>query len=158
MKVEELERLYTIGFEDLFAKMNKIAAFSNNFPPYNIRKVEDNKYVIELALAGFTKNEVDVELDNGVLKIRGRVAGEYNPETNPVDYYHRGIAARAFERNFTLADTIEVKNAEMLNGMLKIWLEAIIPESKKPKKIKVEEAPTAHGGIKQLLTEDANKA
>lgn len=103
------------------------------YPPYNIRKVEDNKYVIEIAVAGFGRQDIEITTQDGVLAVKGQV----NNEAGNEDYIFKGIADRAFTRTFTLADTVEVKNADLFNGMLKIWLERLIPEEKKPKKIDI---------------------
>ena len=100
--------------------------------------------MIEIAVAGFGKQDIEVELQDGTLTVRGNVSSE------EADYIYKGIAERAFTRQFTLADTVEVKNADLINGMLKIWLERFIPEEKKPKKINIGEAETSS---KQLLTE-----
>jgi molecular chaperone IbpA len=109
------------------------------YPPYNIVKVDDNKYVIEMAVAGFGKNNLEIELANSVLTVKGGLTVDdmANETVNPVSYIYKGIADRAFTRKFTLADSVEIKNAELVNGMLKLWLENIIPESKKPKKIDI---------------------
>jgi molecular chaperone IbpA len=122
-----------------------------NYPPYNIKKTGDNTYVIELAVAGFGRQDVEIELDDGKMIVRGKVdSGE--PDDN---YLFKGIAARSFTRTFALEDQVEVKDAEMINGMLKVFLERIIPEHKKPKKIEVKEKASKAG--KQFLTEnDAN--
>jgi molecular chaperone IbpA len=123
------------------AKVHDTAAKAiPGYPPYNIAKVDDNKYVIEMAVAGFAKSNLDIEVANSTLVVRGSL--EPNPlegeETNPIsEYLYKGIADRAFTRRFTLADTVEVKNAELINGMLKLWLENIIPEDKKPKKVDI---------------------
>lgn len=128
---------FFIGFDDLFTKFEKQATQTltqmAKYPPYNIRKVDENKYVIEMAVAGFGKTDIDVTLDGDVL----RVAGNVNTEKSENNYLYKGIAERSFERNFSVADTVVVKNAELLNGMLKIWLENVIPDAKKPKKIEV---------------------
>jgi molecular chaperone IbpA len=108
------------------------------YPPYNIVKVDDNKYVIEIAVAGFGKQNIDIEMTNNVLTVKGGMnLDDIDPATNPVTYIYKGIADRMFTRKFTLADTVEVKNAELVNGMLKLWLENIIIDEKKPKKIKI---------------------
>lgn len=108
------------------------------YPPYNIAKVDDNKYVIEMAVAGFGKNNLEIELANSVLTVKGSTTVEEPKEdTDAVSYLYKGIADRAFTRKFTLADTVEIKNAELVNGMLKLWLENIIPDHKKPKKIDI---------------------
>lgn len=137
-----------IGFDDTynrFAKMHDdIAKSIPNYPPYNIRKTADNKYSIEIAVAGFAKQDIDIEIEGGKLIVKGNVAQE-NESNN---YLFKGIANRAFTRTFALDDQIEVKDAEIFNGMLKIFLERIIPDHKKPKKIEVKSK-----GQKQFLAE-----
>ena len=107
------------------------------YPPYNIAKVDDSKYVIEMAVAGFGKQNIDIELANNTLTIKGGLNLDQLDPMNPVTYLYKGIADRSFTRKFTIADTVEIKNAELVNGMLKLWLENIIPEEKKPKKIDI---------------------
>ena len=122
------------------AKAHEAAAKAiPGYPPYNIVKVDDNKYVIEMAVAGFGKNNLEIELANSVLTVKGGLTvDDMAQETvNPISYIYKGIADRAFTRKFTLADSVEIKNAELVNGMLKLWLENMIPESKKPKKIDI---------------------
>jgi molecular chaperone IbpA len=102
-----------------------------------------------MAVAGFAKSNIDIEVANNTLVVKGSL--EPNPlegaETNPIsEYLYKGIADRAFTRRFTLADTVEVKNAELINGMLKLWLENIIPDEKKPKKVDIVD--TAETGKK----------
>lgn len=129
----------TVGYDDLFKQIGLTAnKFQKSFtyPPYNIRKVDDNKYVIEVALAGFGKQDLELTLDNSTLTVKGEMKSE---TTDDSDYIFKGIAERAFTRSFTLADSVKINNAEMINGMLKIWLERMIPESQKPKKIEIEE-------------------
>jgi molecular chaperone IbpA len=111
------------------------------YPPYNIVKTDENKYCIEMAVVGFGKNNIDIEVANGTLTIKGglmTVDDMVNETVNPVSYIYKGIADRAFTRKFVLADTVEVKNAELINGMLKLWLENIIPDDKKPKKVDIK--------------------
>jgi molecular chaperone IbpA len=110
------------------------------YPPYNIIKTDENKYCIEMAVAGFGKNNLDIEVANGTLTIKGGWSMDdmANETVNPTSYIYKGIADRAFTRKFTLADTVEVKNAELINGMLKLWLENIIPDHKKPKKVDIK--------------------
>jgi molecular chaperone IbpA len=108
-----------VGFDDLFDKMNHYAKTKiNAWPHYNVVKTGDNKYVIELAIAGFSKSNVNIEMEGNSL----RVSGEVTPDAG-VEYIHKGISERAFSRSFTLADTVEVKGAEFVNGILKIALE-----------------------------------
>jgi molecular chaperone IbpA len=107
------------------------------YPPYNIIKVDENKYALEMAVAGFGKQNIDIELANNTLTIKGGLSLDQLDPTNPGTYIYKGIADRSFTRKFSVADTVEVKNAELINGMLKIWLETIIPDDKKPKKIDI---------------------
>jgi molecular chaperone IbpA len=114
-------------------------AKATNWPPYNIVKVDDNNYTIELAVAGFGKHNLDIELANNTLVVKGGFSlDDVDPVTNPVQYLYKGIADRVFTRKFTLADTVEVKNAEYVNGMLKIFLENVVPEEKKTKKVDIK--------------------
>jgi molecular chaperone IbpA len=114
-------------------------AKATNWPPYNIVKVDDNNYTIELAVAGFGKHNLDIELANNTLVVKGGfTVDEVDPVDNPVQYLWKGIADRVFTRKFTLADTVEVKNAEYVNGMLKIFLENVVPEEKKTKKVDIK--------------------
>lgn len=136
-----------IGFDDFLKKVNSFTTNTKlpTFPPYNIKKVEDNKYVIEIAVAGFGKQDIEITMEENNLTIKGQVTSD-----DPTNYLYKGIADRAFTRVFTLADTVEIKNADLINGMLKIWLEQIIPESKKPKKIEINGGETTG---KKLLKE-----
>jgi molecular chaperone IbpA len=135
---------YFVGADKIIqtlAKAHDAAAKAiPGYPPYNIAKVNENKYVIELAVAGFGKQNLDIEVANGVLTVKGGLTVNDMAEesTNSTQYLYKGIADRAFTRKFTLADTVEVKNAELINGMLKLWLENIIPEEKKPKKVDIK--------------------
>jgi len=129
-----------VGFDDQFNRMAKIhddlTKSIPNYPPYNIKKTGDNTYVIELAVAGFARQDIEIELDDGKMLIKGNV----QDDTSKENFLFKGIAARNFTRTFALEDQVEVKDAEMLNGMLKVFLERIIPEHKKPKKVEVKEA------------------
>jgi molecular chaperone IbpA len=123
-----------------------------NYPPFNIKKVKEDHYVIEIAVAGFSKSEIDVELAEGKLIVKGNSSDDSDPTLT--SWIHKGIADRSFTRTFLVNDQIEVKGAEMINGMLRIFLDQIIPEHKKPKKIEVKEK--GEKPVKQLLTEDTN--
>lgn len=108
------------------------------YPPYNIVKNDENHYTIEMAVAGLAKHNIDIELANNTLVIKGgSTVDEIDPVDNPVTYIWKGIADRYFTRTFKLADTVEVKNAELINGMLKVYLENLIPESQKPRKVDI---------------------
>lgn len=144
----------TIGFEPILkklAEMSETLPKIPTYPPYNIRQTGENTYVIEIAVAGFGRQDLELELEDGKLTIKGNI------QTNDTDdnYIFKGIADRAFTRQFTLADAVEIKNADLINGMLKIWLERFIPEDKKPKKINIGEKPADHNGeaTKQFLSE-----
>ena len=128
----------SIGFDSMF---NRLANFPQQqdggaYPPYNIRKEDDFNFVIELALAGFSEKDVEIELTENVLSIRSTdEKGKQNSDTP--DYVHRGIANRSFSRKFTLADDIIVKGAEFENGLLNITLERVVPDEKKPRIIPI---------------------
>jgi molecular chaperone IbpA len=132
---------YFVGADHMAKRLAELAntAMTGTFPPYNIKKVEDNKYVIEMAVAGFSKQDIELTLEENTLLIKGNLAANTTAEDSTA-YVYKGIADRAFTRKFTLADNVEIQNAELLNGMLKVWLEHIIPESKKPKKININDA------------------
>jgi len=129
---------FSIGFDRVFDRLVDYGTTyeTGGFPPYNIRKTDDFKHVIELALAGFGKDEIEVVLTDGVLVIK---SADLLSQTDPNEgLVHKGIAKRSFTRKFTLADDIEVKDAKLKNGLLEIELEQIVPEHKKPKTIKVK--------------------
>lgn len=138
-----------IGFDSLFKKMidsSDLGAFTN-YPPYNVKKVDENHYVVEMAVAGFGKQNLDIELKEDTLSVTGSI------ESDDSNYLHKGIANRAFTRKFTIADGVEVKNAELINGMLRIFLERFVPEEKKPKKIDIFDPFGVQEASRQLLTE-----
>ena len=127
---------HAIGFDRIFNEMNRQFAntrSSDNYPPYNIARLDDTHYVIEVAVAGFAEEEIDVELKDATLIIKG----DKPKKENEVDYVHKGISARNFERTFTLADNVEVRAATVKNGILAIALEHVVPEEQKPKKIAI---------------------
>ena len=129
---------FSIGFDRVFDRLVDYGTTydTGGFPPYNIRKTDDFKHVIEIALAGFSKAEIEVILTDGILEIK---SSDLPTTVKPKDdMVHKGIAKRAFTRKFTLADDIEVKDAKLENGLLVIDLEQIVPEHKKPKTIKVK--------------------
>jgi molecular chaperone IbpA len=135
----------SVGFDHMFKNLESaqkaIHKMAANYPPYNIKKTAENTYVIEIAVAGFGKQDIELELNEGMLTIKGQTSLDtLTKDGTDITYLHKGIADRAFTRQFSLADTIEIKNAEMFNGMLKVWLENIIPESKKPRKIDITDS------------------
>ena len=106
---------------------------NTNFPPYNLRKDGDNVYVIELAVAGFSKDDIRVHLEDGVLTVESKDSKDNNEK----EYVHQGIAKRSFKKSWTLSDDIEVKHADLIDGMLTIELEKIFPEGKEPREIPI---------------------
>ena len=129
-------RNYTIGFDRIFDSLLEVSKLNtSNFPPYNIRKLKDGKYQVELALAGFTKKDIQVELKEGTLSISSKKIEDDTSEKNLI---HKGISHRSFKRTFTLSDEMKVKGAKMENGMLYIALERIVPDHKKPQTIEVK--------------------
>jgi len=130
---------YAVGFDRQFDRLWDYAthqAESSGFPPYNIQKTEDFKFEIEMALAGFDKKDISVEVAEGVLTIKSIK----DKDTGATDEFtlYKGISKRNFTRKFTLADDIVVNDAKLENGMLTISLERIIPEEKKPRQITVK--------------------
>jgi molecular chaperone IbpA len=144
---KDFDRFF-IGFDEQFNTLQKLhddlTKNIPNYPPYNIKKVDENHYTIEMAVAGFGQTDIDIELNDGKLVVRGNIGTADEEES----FLFKGIANRAFTRTFALNDEIEVKDAEIFNGMLKIALERLIPEHKQPKKIAVK-AKSA----KQLLVD-----
>ena len=127
---------YAVGFDRVFDQLNNYASHnvtSSGFPPYNIRKEGDYSFVIDMALAGFSKNDIEVEVADGLLTVRSIKENDEND-----DSIYRGISYRKFNRKFTLADDIVVKDASLENGMLVISLERVVPEEKKPRKIEIK--------------------
>ena len=123
-----------IGFDSLFEQLNRNFANSksDNYPPHNVVKLYDSHYVIEVAVAGFAEDEIDVELKENVLTVKGEQA-----KKEEVEYLHKGISARNFTRTFPLAEHIEVRGATVKNGILAIALEQIVPEESKAKKVQI---------------------
>lgn len=126
----------TVGFDRLAqlldATLNDHNS-TNGYPPYNIEVVEDNKYTITLALSGFTEDDIDIQVENKVLSIRGKKEQEQSERK----FLYKGIATRAFERKFDLADHIEVVDARLQNGLLTIHLVKEVPDTMKPRTIAI---------------------
>ena len=151
---------YFVGSEKFLAKLQETAdlvansAASAGYPPFNLKKTDDNVYVIEMAVAGFGKQDIELTLEDNKLKIAGHTTlATLTDDGIKADYLHKGISDRPFQRTFTLADNVVVNNAHMVNGLLKVWLEHVIPEDKKPKKIDITDADEAPKGKKQFLSE-----
>lgn len=151
MNTIDLTPLYrnSVGFDRFSSLLDAAFRDSTNsagYPPYNIEVLGENEYQITLAVAGFDESELDIQVENNVLTVRGK----QTDKNENAQYLHQGIATRSFERKFNLADYVEVKDADLKNGLLNIALLREIPEAAKPKKIAIN-------GIKAQAIE-ANKA
>lgn len=152
---------YFVGFDDHWNRMVKVHDDMTrnipNYPPYNIYKSDENKYVIELAVAGFGKQDIELHLDGDHLIVKGSLKDDTQ------SFLYKGIATRAFTRSFVIDDNVVVNGASMVNGMLKVFLERIIPDHKKPRKIEIADADQnviefkKEEDTKQLLTEEKTK-
>lgn len=132
---------FAVGFDrmqrQLEHAMNGVEGSQNAYPPYNIEQFGKDAYRVTLAVAGFGEGDLDMTLTDNTLIVTGRIEDKADADTQSQTFLHRGIAARAFERRFELADHIQVKGAELVNGLLSINLERIVPEEKKPRKIAI---------------------
>jgi molecular chaperone IbpA len=141
---------HMVGFDRMFDEMDRLfenSVNSQGYPPYNIAKLDEdgNEFMVSLAVAGFGMDNLDITKDSNVLKIEGTTPkGE-----DKVNYLHKGIGGRNFRREFTLADHVEVKSAELKNGMLNIHLIREIPEALKPKKIEINAGTTIEGNVSE---------
>ena len=132
-------KTYSIGFDRMFDRLfdDSFVTTANNYPPYNIVKVSDTDYAIQIAVAGFGKDDIEIETKENTLTVKSveKKDGEVVDDTT---YLHKGISNRAFRRSFTIADDVVVKGASFENGLLNIDLERIIPEEKKPRMIEIK--------------------
>ena len=135
----------TVGFDRMFDMLDQVADTSQGYPPYNIERTSENQYRITVAVAGFGEKDLNVEVRDGVLSVTGK-----REEADKQSYLHHGIAGRAFERRFQLAEHVEVRAAKLENGLLHIDLERVIPEEKKPRRIAINapELKTIEGQAK----------
>ncbi len=145
MRTYDLTPLFrsTIGFDrwnDLFDSVFRADEATVAYPPYNIEKLGEDSYRITMAVAGFTEDDLDVTVQENLVTVAGKVAENREDKTS---YLYRGIASRAFERKFSLADHVEVVDAELVNGVLRIDLVRELPEAMKPRRIAIETRPAA---------------
>ena len=129
---------YSIGFDRMFESLmgnHPNQSAPSSYPPYNIVKNNDDKFTIEIALAGFSKDEVEIESRENILKIESKSRPEGDDDK---EYLHKGISNKRFKKAFTLSDDVVVNGADMKDGILKIEMERIIPEEKKPRTIKIK--------------------
>jgi molecular chaperone IbpA len=136
-----------VGFDNIWNEMESVFenSKSQGYPPYNIAQINDNEYMISLAVAGFGMDNLSIEKDNKILKIEG-TAPKGDDEVN---YLHRGIGGRSFRREFTLAEHVDVHSAELVNGMLNIHLKREVPEELQPKKIEINAGKTIDGTVSE---------
>jgi molecular chaperone IbpA len=139
----------TVGFDRLFDTLDQVAQYEagQSYPPYNIERTSENRYRVTVAVAGFGEKDLTVEVKDGVLTIAGKREDSEKSEGKSVLY--QGIAGRAFERRFQLADHVEVRGAKLENGLLHVDLEQIVPEEKKPRRIQIN-APESGIGLKTI--------
>ena len=135
-------RPLSVGFDDVFDHFESMfdgpsLSVGSNYPPYNIVKTSDNKFDVEVALAGFNKKDINVSVENGMLTIESK-EDEKSKDDKDGEVLHKGISKRYFKRSFTIADDVEVKGAELKDGLLRVSMEKIIPESKKLKTITIK--------------------
>ena len=142
-------RRSSVGFDRLFDMLENSNFGGENYPPFDLIKLEDNRYRIEVAVAGFRSDEIEITSQQNQLLIRGQKGDE-----NGSNYVHRGIANRSFERRFALADHIQVRGADLKDGMLAIELVREIPEAMKPRKIEIGGAEPQHDQIEATATEE----
>ena len=129
-------RNLTVGFDNIFDQLSSLSQFEiPKYPPYNIKKVDDNKYQLEMALAGFTKTDLEVEVKDNTLTVTGNSSDDTE---NTNSFVYKGIAQRAFTRQWALIDYLKVFNANFKNGVLTVDMELNLPEDKKAKKIEVK--------------------
>ena len=122
----------TVGFDRMFDMLDQVADTSQGYPPYNIERTSDDRYRITVAVAGFGEKDINVEVRDGLLTVTGK-----REDSDKQSYLYHGIAGRAFERRFQLAEHVEVKGAGLENGLLHVDLERRVPEEKKPRRIAI---------------------
>ena len=130
----------SVGFDSVFdhfeSMFNESPSLHTNYPPYDIVKTDEHSYVIELAVAGFSKKDIGVTVENGVLTVESDREG--NAESSGQEIIHRGISKRHFKKSFSISDDVEIRGAELKDGLLRISMEKIIPESRKRKEISIK--------------------
>ena len=136
-------RPFTVGFDDMFNHFDHMVDHlphmtANNYPPYNIVKTGSLSYEIEVALAGYGKKDVSVNFEDNILKIESVKSKEEKEVEDNDGVLHKGIAKRSFSKSFTIADDIEIKGAELKDGLLKVSLEKIVPDHKKARTINIK--------------------
>ena len=136
-------RPFSIGFDDMFDQFENLLgngslAMQSNYPPYNIRKTGKDKYSIDVALAGFSRKDVEVEFEDNLLTVRTKQVNKSDNQNENGEIIHKGISQRQFARSFTIADDVKVNGAELKDGLLTIACERIVPDYKKKKLIEIK--------------------
>ena len=126
-KIFDAAMTYSVGFEDLFNRMHSSASIHTSYPPYNIVKETESEWRIEMALAGWSKDDIEVSTEQNVILIKSKD----QEKADPTEYVHQGVAARSFARGFNLSDDVEIGEVTFVNGMLTIELQKVIPEHQK---------------------------
>lgn len=128
-----------VGFDTMIDELDRISRHSSdNFPPHNILKMDENKYLIELAVAGYSQSELDVQVRQRTLTIVGK------HEDRGREYIHKGVSTKKFERQFRLSEYVEVTGAQFKDGLLSVTLEVVVPDSKLPRKITINSEETSN--------------
>ena len=145
---QDLQKMmgFSVGFDSIFDRFFDMdTTRDSGYPPYNIRKINEAQYVIEIALAGFSKDDIEVELTEGTLTVRSKKLEEQTELDSEDSYVHKGIAKRSFLRCWTLSDDMFVRGADLKDGMLIISLEKVIPDEKKPRLINIGSGDVSEG-------------
>jgi len=153
---------YSVGFDHFFDHLANVhshfaKSLTTTYPPHNIKQLDEEKYLIELAVAGFAKHDIDMHLKDNILTVKGKHQTLDRLLEDGVDqkYLHKGISDREFERKFVLAEHVEVTDASLRDGMLKIYIERIIPEHKRLKKININDGVMTPASTAEFLAEGA---
>jgi len=141
-----------VGFDHLFDELDRVARHANdNYPPHNIVKVDDTNYLIELAVAGFARDELDIEVKDRSLKVAGK------HQNRGREYIHKGISAKRFDKTFRLSEYVQVNGADLQDGILAIQLEVVVPEEMRPRSIAINSRGVTHDNHNTLSGESQSE-
>ena len=142
-----------VGFDHIFNDLERMATShqKDHYPPHNVVKLNDDQFIIELALVGFKEKDLDITVQDGILTIKGNREHRRNQEL----YVHKGISGRKFERSFRLSEFVEVTGADLEDGLLSIRLERILPEEKRPRKIAINQSITGENNATSTLLNES---
>lgn len=130
--LREFDKFF-VGYDKLFDQFENVRNLTDNYPPYNIVKKSDTSYAIQIAVAGFSKEDIEITLDKNQLIVNSIV----EDKDDKTEYLYKGLASRAFTRRFTISEYVQIRDAELVNGILNINLERLVPEEEKPTKIEI---------------------